>query len=925
VRGARVHNLRNLDVDLPHERLIVLTGISGSGKSSLAFDTIHAEGQRRYIESLSTYARMFLEQLEPPDVDDIEGLPPTIAIDQQARTNSPRSTVATLTEIHDHLRLAFARLGEPHCPSCDQPISRQTPEQMVAGILARPEGQKLLLLAPLVKGRKGRHEEVFERIRREGLIRARVDGQILDVLDQPPRLERTKAHTIEAVVDRLICRAGIGPRLAESVDRALKLSGGSLIILTARDEAWDESVHSVLLACPACEVSVEPFDPRDFSFNSPYGACPSCEGLGFVRDFDREAILALDRSITSGAIDRTPPWGASFDQELAAFMKTWRVRKKARLESWAPESLDALWSGDPASGWRGLRERLTSAWSLATRPKVRSALDELRSSATCPACGGTRLKAASTRVRLLGVRLPELLALDIAAAQALVASWKFEGEDHAIGEPIQRELSERLDALLEVGLDYLTLDRASATLSGGEAQRVKLAGRLGSRQIGVCYVLDEPTAGLHAVDTARLLGTLRRLCSQGNTILVVEHDEMMIREADWLVDLGPGAGPDGGTLVAQGPPDRLEVLGDSATARWLARTEEPVAVHETHATGASGWIEIRGAAEHNLKSIDVSFPLEALTCVTGPSGSGKSTLVFDILARAAQQALRPSGRPAARERIGRHDRITGLERIERVVVVDQSSLGHAARSTPATYIGVLDEIRRLFAKTREARIRGYSAARFSYNAKGGRCETCRGLGVRIVPMQFLPDLEVVCEACRGARYEPATLEIRYHGRNIAETLQLRVDRAIEQFDAVPAVREPLRSLAEAGLGYLQMGQPSATLSGGESQRVKLAAELSRGSSNRTLYLLDEPTTGLHAVDVARLLGLFHRLVDGGGTLVVVEHNLDLIEASDWIIDLGPGGGSSGGRFLAAGPPASIRATAGSVTGAALVSKSRSRP
>ena len=830
VRGARTHNLRNVDLDVPRGRLVVMTGVSGSGKSSLAFDTIFAEGQRRYIECLSNYARQFLDQLERPDVDQIDGLPPTVAIDQRAGQSSPRSTVGTLTEINDHLRLLYSRLGVPHCPGCGLPIRAQTPEQMAAAVMALPPGRKLMVLAPLVRGRKGAQAEAFQAIRRAGLIRARVDGEIIEVADEPPKLAKTKSHDVDAVVDRLVVREGIGPRLAESLALAMKLSEGLVTITVEADGQWEDRLLSIHHACPGCGVSLPALEPRDFSFNSPRGACPACDGLGVVATTDTKR---------AGEDDEIEP-----DEEIP-----------------------------------------------------------------CPACGGSRLKPEARAARVGGKSIDQVADLPIDDAEAFFKGLDFGEGDEPVAAPLLREILSRLRFLAELGLGYLALGRGSRTLSGGELQRVRLAAQLGSDLAGVCYVLDEPTAGLHPRDTDRLLGGLRELERRGNSLIVVEHDEAVIRAADWLIDVGPGAGPDGGRVVAAGTLEQVLDAPDSLTGRHLRgdfRGDRP----SSDRLGKSpGWLTIAGASVHNLKDVEVRIPRGTLTCVTGVSGSGKSTLVHDVLAR----SFRLRDRDAA-PRPPELGRIDGWEAITSLIEVDQSPIGRTPRSTPATYTGVFDQIRRVFATTREARMRGYGAARFSFNAKGGRCEVCRGQGRRRIPMHFLPDLFIVCEECRGKRFNRQTLEVMFKGKSIGDVLDLRVDEARDLFDAQPRVLPGLNALHDIGLGYLTLGQSSTTLSGGEAQRVKLAAQLGRASRGDALYVLDEPTTGLHFADIDRLLGILGRLADQGDTLIVIEHNLDVIAAADWIIDLGPDAGARGGRVVAMGTPEEVAATPESPTG-----------
>ncbi len=920
VRGARVHNLRNVDVDVPRDRLVVLTGVSGSGKSSLAFDTLYAEGQRRYIEGLSSYARQFLDQLDRPDVDAIDGLPPTVAIDQKAGAAGPRSTVATLTEAHDYLRLLYARAGLPRCAQCGRPIRRQSPEQVVDGVLGLPEGRKVLVMAPIVRGRKGEHKDAFAAIRRAGLIRARVDGQVVELGDPPPKLAKTKAHSIEAVVDRLVVRPGIRPRLAESVDLALKLGEGAIVLTIQGDDGqWEDRSLSTKFACPECGTGLAELEPRTFSFNSPHGACPNCHGLGAVRRFDSERI-APDRSIglAAGAIlpwqrDQADPPAAAV---LSAFLKKHGLTRKTPLADWPPAALATLFDGAP--DFPGIIPALADALDRARTESKKASLDAYRDDETCSACEGTRLRPEARAVELGGRSLPWLLANPAAEAAAWLRALTFEPPLDQVGPTLVHAVAGRLDFLDEVGLGYLALDRPADSLSGGELQRARLAAQLGSGLVGVCYVLDEPTAGLHPADADRLVRSLVGLRDAGNTVVVVEHDEATIAAADWLIDLGPGAGPEGGLIVATGPPPRPgqpDSLGDSPTVRYLRGDAFVDVPPVDRAARAPGWIEVIGAVEHNLKGDPARFPLAALTCVTGVSGSGKSTLVLDVLARAARRKLDGGG-----PRPGRFERIDGLESIERLVAVDQSPIGRTSRSTPATYAGFYDEIRRLFARTKEAKARGFGPGRFSFNLKGGRCETCAGHGSRRIAMQFLPDLEVRCETCGGSRFNRPTLEVKFRGRSIAEILGLRVDQAMDVFESVPAIVRGVAALHEAGLGYVTLGQPAPTLSGGEAQRVKLAAAIGRPSADRALYVLDEPTTGLHFADVANLLSLLHRLADLGHAVVVIEHHPDLIKTADWLIDLGPGGGPAGGQIVAQGTPGEVVEVAASVTGRYLASR-----
>ncbi len=915
VRGARVHNLRDVSVDLPRDRLVVLTGVSGSGKSSLAFDTIYAEGQRRYLEGLSGYARQFLDQLERPDVDAIEGLPPTVAIDQKSGTTSPRSTVGTITEINDYLRLLYARTGTPHCPACGLAIERRTPEQIVASVLALGDGKKVIVMAPLVRGRKGQHKEAFEAIRRAGLLRARVDGAIVEIREEP-KLAKTKRHDVEAVVDRLVVREGIRPRLAESVDLALKLGDGAVVLSIQEGDAWVDRLLSVKYACPSCGIGFAPIEPRSLSFNSPYGACPTCDGLGVLRVFDPDLVIPdPSKSLDGGAV---AAWGALKPSARAAvrdspsidaFLKSRKLDRSRALETWPKKDRDALLQGDPSLGFDGVISGLERRHTNAKTDAQRTALDAFRTEEVCPSCNGARLGPEARSITVGGRALHELSALTIDAARSGLAALTFEPPNDLVGPPLVKEIDARLSFLDRVGLGYLSLDRPADSLSGGELQRVRLAAQIGSGLVGVGFVLDEPTAGLHPADTDRLLASLADLRDRGNSVIVVEHDEATIRAADWLVDLGPGAGPDGGRVVAQGRPSALIESGESATARYLRGEIEPRRPSPDRLARSPGRIVIRGASARNLKSIDVAIPSGTLTCVAGVSGSGKSTLVHDVLARAVRRHLGLIG-----PRPGDYKAIEGLDAIDKLIEVDQSPIGRGPRSTPATFTGVFDEIRRVFAQTKEAKLRGYGPSRFSFNVKGGRCEACQGQGMRKIEMQFLPDLFVRCESCEGKRFNPATLDVKFKDRSIGDVLEMRVGAALALFENVPKVRRGLESLHEAGLGYVALGQSSTTLSGGEAQRVKLAAELGRAATGKTLYILDEPTTGLHFSDVARLLGVLDRLAGLGNTVVVIEHNLDVIRAADWIIDLGPGAGEAGGRVVAMGPPSAVAATPESLTG-----------
>lgn len=912
LRGVRVHNLKGISVDIPRDRLVVLTGVSGSGKSSLAFDTLYAEGQRRYIESLSAFARQFLDQAERPDVDAIDGLPPTVAIDQRAGSANPRSTIGTLTEILDYLRLLYARVGLAHCPTCRTPIRSQTPEQIVGNVMAMPEGRKVLVLAPLVRGRKGKHAEAFQAIRRAGLLRARVDGKVIEVSPEDLPLPASKEHDIEAVIDRLVLREGIRPRLSESVDLALKVGQGAVILSCQVGEVWEDLLFSVHSSCPDCGQGVGDLEPRSFSFNSPHGACPDCGGLGEVPTFDQDLLIPdFTLSLSKGAI---APWSDPRLKGLLPGIDGPRVKsllKKAGLKpstplsAWPDAAVQTFLLGDPG----GLIRDLQAILDVTKSQRVRGALEAYRSPKTCGGCGGARLGPGPGGVLLGGRSLPEVSNLAIIDAKQFLEGLEFDPGQTEVGPPLAAEAVKRLGFLARLGVGYLSLSRGSDTLSGGELQRVRLASRIGSGLVGVCYILDEPTAGLHPRDTDRLLEALTSLRDQGNSVIVVEHDESTILASDWLIDLGPGAGPEGGEVVAEGTPEAVKSSGQSLTARYLRGEQEIPHPASPRIGPSTGWLHLRNIRARNLKGIDVDIPSGAFSCVTGVSGSGKSTLVYEVLARVVRRRLDRRGPKP--EGLGS---VVGEELFDKLILVDQSPIGKGPRSTPATYTGVFDEIRKLFARTKEAKVRGYKPSRFSFNAKGGRCEVCEGQGLRRIPLNFLPDLEVRCEACEGLRFHRQTLEIQFKGRSIGDVLRLRVDESRELFRSQPAVSKGLDSLQEAGLGYLTLGQSGTTLSGGEAQRVKLSVELARPSTGKTLYLLDEPTTGLHFHDVSRLLGLLQRLTDLGNTLVVIEHNLDVVKTADWVIDLGPEGGDLGGQLLAMGPPALLASSPDSATG-----------
>jgi len=922
IRGAREHNLADIDVSIPRNRLVVITGVSGSGKSSLAFDTLFAEGQRRYVESLSAYARQFLDRMEKPDVDTIEGLSPAISIEQKTTSRNPRSTVGTVTEIHDYLRILWASIGVAHCPEHGLPIQPQTVDQMVDRLTALPEGTRFHLLAPLVRGRKGEHRKLFDRMVREGFVRARVDGEIIDAAEQPD-LDPKRKHTIEVVIDRLSIRRGVESRLASSLETALRVGEGLVYV----DILGDREIRlSGRMACPECGFSFSEISPRLFSFNSPQGACEACSGLGFLREVDPEKlVLDPDRSINAGCLATVTNGGSSWFGRLLGQLgraldfdlrTPWRelpetVRRLILFGS--EEEFDFIWEGKKGAyrfrdRLEGLVARIERRYRETNSEETRRELERFMSFATCPACSGARLRPEALAVLVDGAGIAEVSAMPIHRARAWFSDLSLTERDREIASKILREIRDRLMFLESVGLEYLTLDRMAGTLSGGESQRIRLATQVGSKLMGVLYVLDEPSIGLHQRDNRRLLDTLFGMRDLGNTVVVVEHDEETIRQADWVIDLGPGAGRNGGRLVAAGTPAEIEAVPESLTGRYLSGKEK-IPVPSCRATGTGEKLVIHGAREHNLKSIDVVFPLGCLICVTGVSGSGKSTLVNGILHKAvAREVYRAVARP------GRHDVVEGAESLDKVIAIDQSPIGRTPRSNPATYTKVFDPIRALFAGTTEARSRGYLPGRFSFNVRGGRCEACQGAGQVRIEMHFLADVFVTCDQCRGSRYNRETLEVRYKGLTIADVLDLTIDQAREFFEPVPKIRRILDTLTAVGLGYVHLGQSATTLSGGEAQRVKLSRELAKRATGSTLYLLDEPTTGLHFEDVRRLVGVLRALVDRGNTVVVIEHNLDVIKGADWIIDLGPEGGEGGGTVVAAGTPEEVARCAASHTG-----------
>jgi excinuclease ABC subunit A len=923
VVGAREHNLRDVTVEIPRDSLVVITGLSGSGKSSLAFDTLYAEGQRRYVESLSAYARQFLGQMDKPDVDSIEGLSPAISIDQKTTTRNPRSTVATVTEVYDYLRLLYARIGEPHCPVCGRPISGTSVEQIADRVLGLPEGTRFQVMAPLVRGRKGEHRDVIEQLRGEGFTRVAVDGQVYPI-DDAPALDRKRNHTIEAVVDRLVMRPDLRRRLTESLETAASLADGLVRIEEVGGEgrSW---LYSERFACPEHGASLPELAPRVFSFNSPHGACEVCTGLGYRLEVDPELLVAPERTLAEGAIlpwtDRTTDY---YDLLLRAVAAKWEIDLNT---PWArlPERHRALLLEGP--GGRGERVYLgrrkavgypSMSWFVGVIDQlrrqhksisqaVRERAEEFMSLSPCPACGGARLKPGSLAVTVGGRSIHELCQMSVTEALAALEALELTDTQAMIGARVIREATERLRFLHDVGVGYLTLARTAGSLSGGEGQRIRLATQIGSSLMGVLYILDEPSIGLHQRDNRRLIATLERLRDLGNSVIVVEHDEETIRAADHLIDMGPGAGQHGGHVVAQGSVADLEAQPESATGAFLAgrRSIEP----RRGRREGRGWLVVRGAREHNLRGIDVPFPVGALTCVTGVSGSGKSTLVNEILLKAL--ANRVNRRP---QRPGRHDAVEGLEEFDKVIAIDQSPIGRTPRSNPATYTGLFDQIRTLFSMTQDARARGYKPGRFSFNVKGGRCEACKGDGTITIEMHFLPDVYVPCEVCGGRRYNRETLAVLYKGKNVHEVLEMTVEEALEFFRPVERIRRRLQTLHDVGLDYVRLGQPATTLSGGEAQRVKLATELSKVATGRTLYVLDEPTTGLHFADIERLLDVLQRLVDQGNTVVVIEHNLDVVKCADWVVDLGPEGGDAGGELVVAGPPEAVAAEPASHTG-----------
>ncbi len=939
VRGAREHNLKNIDLEIPRDQLVVITGLSGSGKSSLAFDTIFAEGQRRYVESLSAYARQFLGQLEKPDVDDILGLSPAISIDQKSASRNPRSTVGTITEIYDHLRLLFARIGQPHCPICGRKIERQTVQQMVDHIMDLPQGTRIMVLAPLVKDRKGEYKQIFEDVRKAGYVRVRVDGDVRDAAETP-NLDRYKMHSIEVVIDRLVVEDDVRTRLADSLETALKLGGSSALVTQVDDphhsplpkgEGTKEMRFSELFACPLGHISLEEFEPRTFSFNSPHGACPECTGLGTKLEFDPDLIIPNRHlSLAEGAVvpfTQHAHHDGYHWQLLSSAARHYGIELRTLVKDVPQDKLEKLLYGsgeetitlryenrygrtrEYQTTYEGIVPNLERRYRETTSEYMKTEFFErYMSSRPCPECKGQRLKPEVLAVTVGGRSIVDITRLSVGEVLDFFDKLDLTDRERLIAAQILKEIRARIKFLVDVGLEYLTLDRAAATLAGGEAQRIRLATQIGSGLMGVLYILDEPSVGLHQRDNGRLLQTLTRLRDLGNTLLIVEHDEETIRTADHIIDIGPGAGEHGGEVVVEGTIDDVIACQRSITGQYLAGRRE-IRVPGRRRRGNGKFLEVAGAREHNLRNIDVRIPLGVFVGVTGVSGSGKSTLINEILhKRLAQHLYRAKDRPGA------HEDIRGLDHLDKVIDVDQSPIGRTPRSNPATYTGMFTQIREIFAQVPEARIRGYQAGRFSFNVKGGRCEACRGEGIIQIEMQFLPDVYVPCEVCKGKRYNREALEIKYKGKSIADVLEMTVAEAVDCFQNIPAIKSKLQVLDDVGLGYIRLGQPATTLSGGEAQRIKLSLELSKRSTGRTLYILDEPTTGLHFADIERLLHVLQRLVDAGNSVIIIEHNLDVIKSVDWIIDLGPEGGAGGGTVIAEGTPEQIAQVETSYTG-----------
>ena len=918
VRGARTHNLKNINLIIPRDKLIVITGLSGSGKSSLAFDTLYAEGQRRYVESLSAYARQFLSMMEKPDVDTIEGLSPAISIEQKSTSHNPRSTVGTITEIYDYLRLLYARVGTPRCPDHDIPLEAQTVSQMVDNVLSQPEGKRLMLLAPVVKDRKGEHTKTLENLAAQGYIRARIDGEVCDLSD-PPKLELQKKHTIEVVVDRFKVRSDMAQRLAESFETALELSGGTAVVADMDDEKADELLFSANFACPICGYSMRELEPRLFSFNNPAGACPTCDGLGVKQFFDARRVVNGELTLAEGAIRGWDRRNVYYFQMLGSLAEHYEFDveapfntlsanvQKAVLSGSGKESIEFKYINDRGDTtvrrhpFEGVLHNMERRYKETESSAVREELAKFISNRPCASCHGTRLREEARNVFVEDTTLPEISDLSIGHAMTFFQNMKLSGQRAKIAEKVLKEIGDRLKFLVNVGLNYLSLSRSAETLSGGEAQRIRLASQIGAGLVGVMYILDEPSIGLHQRDNERLLGTLTHLRNLGNTVIVVEHDEDAIRLADYVVDIGPGAGVHGGQVVAEGTVDDIMAQPESLTGQFLSGKREIAIPAQRVQADPTKVLKLKGARGNNLQNVNLEIPVGLFTCITGVSGSGKSTLINNTLFPIAQRQL--NGATIAEPAPFRE--VTGLEHFDKVVDIDQSPIGRTPRSNPATYTGLFTPIRELFSGVPEARSRGYGPGRFSFNVKGGRCEACQGDGVIKVEMHFLPDIYVPCDVCKGKRYNRETLEIRYKGKSIHEVLEMTIEEAREFFDAVPALARKLQTLMDVGLSYIKLGQSATTLSGGEAQRVKLSRELSKRDTGKTLYILDEPTTGLHFADIQQLLDVLHRLRDHGNTVVVIEHNLDVIKTADWLVDLGPEGGSGGGEILVAGTPETV--------------------
>ncbi|MDK0538463.1 excinuclease ABC subunit UvrA [Clostridium perfringens] len=926
VKGAKVHNLKNVSLEIPRDKLIVFTGLSGSGKSSLAFDTIYAEGQRRYVESLSSYARQFLGQMDKPDVESIEGLSPAISIDQKTTSRNPRSTVGTVTEIYDYLRLLYARVGVPHCPKCGKEITQQSVDQIVDQIMELPERSKIMILAPIIRGRKGTHEKVLENIKKQGFVRARIDGEIYDLTEDEIKLEKNIKHNIEAVVDRIIVKDGIEGRLTDSIETSLKMAEGLVLVNIIGEE---DRLYSEHFACADCGISIDELAPRMFSFNSPFGKCERCDGLGTLMEIDEDLVVPnKDLSIRGGAIST---WGDSRMKEeswtycvLKALMEKYNFDLDTPYKDLPKKVQEVLMYGDPEKlkvtytkenvtavynhSFEGEINNLRRRYMETNSDTMKAEIEKYMSDNPCPKCKGARIKPEALAVTVGGKNIFEFTSMAIREELDFINSINFSEKDKIISSQIIKEIQSRLSFLINVGLDYLDLARKAGTLSGGEAQRIRLATQIGSQLMGVLYILDEPSIGLHQRDNDRLISTLKQLRDVGNTLIVVEHDEDTMREADYIVDIGPGAGEHGGEIVASGTLDEIMSNENSLTGKYLTGAKK-VELPEERRKGNGNFITVKGAKENNLKNVTAKFPLGTLTMVTGVSGSGKSTLVNEILYKGLNKIVNK-----AKDLPGKFKEITGYENIDKIIDIDQSPIGRTPRSNPATYTGTFDIIRELFSQTQEAKMRGYKPGRFSFNVKGGRCEACSGDGIIKIEMQFLSDVYVPCEVCKGKRYNRETLEVKYKGKNIADVLNMTVEEALEFFENIPRIKNKLQTLMDVGLGYIRLGQPSTQLSGGEAQRIKLAYELSKRSTGKTLYILDEPTTGLHIHDVNRLVKILQRLVDGGNTVIVIEHNLDMIKCADYIVDLGPEGGDKGGTIVATGTPEKIAGVEESYTG-----------